>query len=106
MNIAIIGSGGDGAGMNMCLYEICKKLKKHNIVLFYRGFQGLIDNSIANYSLNFLKNQKEKGGIIIMYSGEKNIIKKHLRLNENYKLLREFVFNEKEERYVFVLTNS
>ena len=48
----------------------------------------------------------KKGGIIIMYSGEKNIIKKYLRLNENYKLLREFVFNEKEERYVFVLTNS
>ena len=48
----------------------------------------------------------KKGGIIIMYSDEKNIIKKHMRLNENYKLLREFVFNEKEERYVFVLTNS
>ena len=68
MNIAIIGSGGDGAGMNMCLYEMCKKLKSHNIVLFYRGYQGLIDNSIANYSINFLKNEKNKGGIIIKSS--------------------------------------
>ena len=68
MNIAIIGSGGDGAGMNMCLYELCKKLKHHNVILFYRGFQGLIDNSIANYSLNFLRDKKQDGGIIIKSS--------------------------------------
>lgn len=48
----------------------------------------------------------KKGGVIIVYSGEKNLIKKHLRLNTQYKLLREFVFNEKEERYIFVLTNT
>lgn len=68
MNIAIIGSGGDGAGMNQCLYEMCKKLKKHKITLFYRGYQGLIDNTVAEYSLNFLKNERTKGGIIIKSS--------------------------------------
>ena len=47
MNIAIIGSGGDGAGMNQCLYELCKRLKKHNVMLFYRGYQGIIDNRRA-----------------------------------------------------------
>lgn len=45
----------------------------------------------------------KNGGVIIMYSGEKNLVKKHLRLNDNYKLLREFVFNEKEGKYVFVI---
>lgn len=69
MNIAIIGSGGDGAGMNQCLYEMCKRLKaQHNITLFYRGYQGLIDNSKAEYSLEFLKNERQKGGIIIKSS--------------------------------------
>lgn len=68
MNIAIIGSGGDGAGMNQCLYELCKRLKKHNITLFYRGYQGIIDNTVATYSLNFLKEERTKGGIIIKSS--------------------------------------
>lgn len=45
----------------------------------------------------------KSGGVIIMYSGEKNLIKKHLRLNKKYKLLREFVFNEKEDKNVFVI---
>ena len=52
---------------------------------------------------NKTKTVLKSGGVIIMYSGEKNLIKKHLRLNESYKLLREFVFNEKEEKYVFVI---
>lgn len=68
MNIAIIGSGGDGAGMNQCLYEMVRKLKKHNVVLFYRGYQGIIDNAVANYSVNFLKEERTKGGIIIKSS--------------------------------------
>ncbi len=68
MNIAIIGSGGDGAGMNMCLYELCKRLKKHNILLFYRGYQGIIDNAIIDFDLETLNAQKDKGGIIIKSS--------------------------------------
>lgn len=68
MNIAIIGSGGDGAGMNQCLYELCRKLKKHNVTLFYRGYQGIIDNSIFEYNLSLLKGQRQNGGIIIKSS--------------------------------------
>ncbi len=68
MNIAIIGSGGDGAGMNMCLYELCRRLKKHNVLLFYRGYQGIIENSLAELSLKDLQSEKEKGGIIIKSS--------------------------------------
>lgn len=68
MNIAIIGSGGDGAGMNMCLYQMCKNLKHHNVILFNKGYQGLIDNNIANFTLKDLQQEKNKGGIIIKSS--------------------------------------
>jgi len=68
MNIAIIGSGGDGAGMNECLYTLYSKLKKHNIMLFCHGLQGIINNEIVNYSINDLKQERTKGGIIIKSS--------------------------------------
>lgn len=68
MNIAIIGSGGDGAGMNMCLYHMYKNLKNHNVVLFNKGYQGLIDNNISNFTLKDLQQEKNKGGIIIKSS--------------------------------------
>ncbi len=42
-------------------------------------------------------------GIIIMFSREKNLVKKHLRLNDKYKLLREFVFNEHDGISIFVI---
>lgn len=42
-------------------------------------------------------------GIIIMFSGEKNIIKKNIRINSEFKLLREFVFNEHDGLSVYVV---
>lgn len=68
MNIAIIGSGGDGAGMNECLYVLCQNLKIHNIVLFNYGYQGIIDDNVANYTLQDLRAQRKNGGIIIKSS--------------------------------------
>ena len=68
MNIAIIGSGGDGAGMNECLYTLCSGLKGHNVTLFYRGLQGIIDNDVAKIDLKTLKNERKKGGIVIKSS--------------------------------------
>lgn len=68
MNIAIIGSGGDGAGMNECLFNLCNLFKKHKIILFYHGLQGIIDNEIANIDLKTIKSERKKGGIIIKSS--------------------------------------
>lgn len=42
-------------------------------------------------------------GIIIMCADRKNLVKKHLRLNKNFKLIREFVLNEKNETFVWVI---
>lgn len=48
----------------------------------------------------------KKYGIMILYSGEKNIIKKYLRLNDSFKLLREFVINEREENFAFIISRN
>ena len=58
------------------------------------------------YRKFFEKSRKHlsENGIMILYSREKNLIKKYLRLNQEYKLLREFVFNSKDDRSVFVIS--
>ncbi len=69
MNIGILASGGDGAGMNYCLYNIYKKLYKHNkIFLFNRGYFGLINNDVLDFNFNYIKKHKNDGGIMIKTS--------------------------------------
>lgn len=68
MNIGILASGGDGAGMNYCLYHLCKNLKGHNLFLFNGGYSGLIDNNTVSYDLKFLQKHKNDGGIVIKTS--------------------------------------
>lgn len=65
MNIAIIGSGGDGSGMNECIYNICKTLKNHKIILFEGGLQGIINDKIANVTIKDLQEHRFEGGIQI-----------------------------------------
>lgn len=45
----------------------------------------------------------KRDGIMILYSNEKGYIKKQLRLNENWKLLKEYLINEKEEFSIYVM---
>lgn len=69
MNIGILASGGDGAGMNYCLYNIYKKIyRNNNVFLFNRGYMGLINNDILNYDFKYIKNHKNDGGIMIKTS--------------------------------------
>lgn len=42
-------------------------------------------------------------GIMIVYSAEKNLLRKHLRLNGNYRLLREFEVDSRRGVGVYVL---
>lgn len=74
MNIAIIASGGDGSGMNECLYAFCSSVKNHNIIMFNRGLEGIIQNDVAHFSLEQLKNERHKGGIIIKTSRSQNFL--------------------------------
>ena len=69
MVIGILASGGDGAGMNFCLYNIYKNLyKKHRVVLFNKGYKGLIENDVCNFDYNYLNKHKNDGGIVIKTS--------------------------------------
>lgn len=43
------------------------------------------------------------GGVMILYSNEESFIKKQLRLNREYRLLKEFVVREKEHFGLFVI---
>lgn len=43
------------------------------------------------------------GGVMILYSNEEGFLKKQLRLNSEYRLLKEFVIREKEHFGLFVI---
>lgn len=69
MNIGILASGGDGAGMNYCLFNLYKKLhKRNNVYLFNRGYYGLMENDVLYYDYDVLNRYKNDGGIIIKTS--------------------------------------
>lgn len=69
MNIGILASGGDGAGMNYCLFNLYKNLyKNHNVYLFNRGYYGLMNKDILYYDYDVLNKYKNDGGIIIKTS--------------------------------------
>lgn len=42
-------------------------------------------------------------GIIIMYSGEKDFVKKYLRFERDMKLVQEFLIDRREDTYVFII---
>lgn len=68
MKIAVLASGGDGAGMNMCLYKIMKALKKHSVYLFARGYTGLINNELCDFGFDYVQKHCHDGGIVIKTS--------------------------------------
>ena len=52
------------------------------------------------------KEMLKADGIMIITCCEKNLVKKHIRLNDSFKLLREFTLSEKEGREIFVIKKS
>lgn len=46
------------------------------------------------------------GGVMVLYSNEKGYIKKQLRLREEWKLVKEFCLNEKEDFSVYIITKK
>ena len=92
MNIGILFSGGDGPGMNNCLYNLYKNLyKDNNIILFGEGFKGLINNTQIQFDLRQLKSNANKGGICIKSSrcpefATKEGVQKGIKTYEQNKL--------------------
>ena len=66
----------------------------------------MTDADLNHVYKNFFEKAEEvlaDSGVIIMYSGEKNLVKKYLRLNRNMKLMREFLMDQRHDTYVFVI---
>lgn len=68
MNIVLLASGGDAPGMNSCLYEICRHLKKHKLFASLYGFKGLIENQIIKVDIKKLKDERKKAGVLFKTS--------------------------------------
>lgn len=54
----------------------------------------------------FFKKSEEilaAGAVIVMYSNEEGFVKKQLRVQKNYRLLREYCIREKDHFYLFVI---
>ncbi|MCI8326662.1 MAG: RNA methyltransferase, partial [Lachnospiraceae bacterium] len=45
----------------------------------------------------------EQNGIIILYSNENGFVKKQLRLNRNFKLLKEYCIRPKDGWFLFII---
>lgn len=65
--IGLITSGGDSPGMNACIRAIVRTSIDQNIqvVGFYRGYEGLIDNDFVNLTSDKVSNIIHRGGTIL-----------------------------------------
>lgn len=68
MRILFLASGGDAPGMNFCLYNLCKNLKKYELFASLYGFKGLVDGNIIPISKDYFKNDKYSAGVAIKTS--------------------------------------
>lgn len=68
--IAVITSGGDCQGMNVCLYNLVKMAEYHGIEVigFLQGYRGIINNSFIKLDLDKVSNITNLGGTIIKSS--------------------------------------
>lgn len=65
--IGVLTSGGDSPGMNACLRAVVRTAMYHNmeVVGFYRGYEGLIDNAHLNLDHKSVSNIIHRGGTIL-----------------------------------------
>lgn len=65
--IGLITSGGDSPGMNACIRAIVRTSIDQNIqvVGFYRGYEGLIDNDFVNLTSDKVSNIIHRGGTVL-----------------------------------------
>jgi len=76
MKIGIICSGGDGSGVNACLFNLSKFLHKYKVVFFDHGLEGVINNEISSVTNNDIKKVRNQGGIIIKTSRSSKFLTK------------------------------
>jgi 6-phosphofructokinase 1 len=65
--IGLITSGGDAPGMNACIRAVVRtaRAEQINVVGFYRGYEGLIDNDFVQLTKSTVSNIIQRGGTIL-----------------------------------------
>src|ERR1700741_4580861 len=65
--IGLITSGGDAPGMNACIRAIVRTAREEQIdvVGFYRGYEGIIENDFVNLTKSKVSNIIHRGGTIL-----------------------------------------
>jgi len=69
-SIAVLCSGGDGPGMNAAIRSVVRSAYFEGIDVFgvYKGFEGLLDKSVAHLDLSAVGNIIQRGGTVIYSS--------------------------------------
>ncbi|MES2513562.1 MAG: 6-phosphofructokinase [Bacteroidota bacterium] len=74
--IGIITSGGDAPGMNACIRAVVRtaRAEKIDVVGFYRGYEGLIDNDHIQLTKSTVSNIIHRGGTILKTARSKRFM--------------------------------
>ena len=74
--IGIITSGGDSPGMNACLRAVVRtaSVEGINVIGFYHGYEGLIDNDYLELSSDKVANIIHRGGTILKTARSKRFM--------------------------------
>ena len=74
--IGLITSGGDAPGMNACIRAVVRtaRAEKIDVVGFYRGYEGLIDNDHVHLTKSTVSNIIHRGGTILKTARSKRFM--------------------------------
>ena len=74
--IGIITSGGDSPGMNACLRAVVRtaSVENINVIGFYHGYEGLIDNDYIELTSDKVANIIHRGGTILKTARSKRFM--------------------------------
>lgn len=74
--IGLITSGGDSPGMNACIRAVVRtaRAEKIEVVGFYRGYEGLIDNDYLRLTKSTVSNIIHRGGTILKTARSKRFM--------------------------------
>ena len=74
--IGLITSGGDSPGMNACIRAVVRtaRAEQIDVVGFYRGYEGLIDNDFLQLTKSKVSNIIHRGGTILKTARSKRFM--------------------------------
>lgn len=79
--IALMTSGGDAPGMNACIRAVVRTAayKGIEVIGFYRGYEGMIDNDFVSLASHDVANILQRGGTILKSARSKRFMEKEYR---------------------------